>query len=65
MTKFPILKTSARFVQTTAEVCADYTCSLYRLQLKSPESTTYLSTHTHKSKYTYTPKQVRVLTTGD
>ena len=41
-TKFPILKTSAKSVQTTAEVCADYTCSLYRLQLKSPESTTYL-----------------------
>ena len=39
---FPKLKTSAKSVQTTAEVCADYTCSLYRLQLKSPESTTYL-----------------------
>ena len=39
---FPILETSAKSVQTTAEVCADYTCSLYRLQLKSPESTTYL-----------------------
>ena len=39
---FPILKTSAKSVQTTAEVCADYTCSLYRLQLKSPESTMYL-----------------------
>ena len=38
----PKLKTSAKAVQTTAEVCADYTCSLYRLQLKSPESTTYL-----------------------
>ena len=38
----PILKTSAKSVQTTAEVCADYTCSLYRLQLKSPESATYL-----------------------
>ena len=53
MTKFPILKTSARFVQTTAEVSRKY----YVL--------TNLSTHTHKSKYTYTPKQVRVLTTGD
>ena len=39
---FPILKTSAKSVQTTAEVCADYTCSLCRLQLKSPENTTYL-----------------------
>ncbi len=39
---FPKLKTSAKSVQTTAEVCADYTCSLYRLQLKSPKSTTYL-----------------------
>ena len=39
---FPKVKTSAKSVQTTAEVCADYTCSLYRLQLKSPESTTYL-----------------------
>ena len=38
----PKLKTSAKSVQTTAEVCADYTCSLYRLQLKSPESITYL-----------------------
>ena len=38
----PKLKTSAKSVQTTAEVCADYTCSLCRLQLKSPESTTYL-----------------------
>ena len=38
----PKLKTSAKSVQTTAEVCADYTCSLYRLQLKSPENTTYL-----------------------
>ena len=35
---FPKLKTSAKSVQTSAEVCADYTCSLYRLQLKSPES---------------------------
>ena len=39
---FPKLKTSAKSVQTTAEVYTDYTCSLYRLQLKSPESTTYL-----------------------
>ena len=38
----PKLKTSARSVQTSAEVCADYGWSLYRLQLKSPESTTYL-----------------------
>ena len=42
MLALPKLKTSAKSVQTTAEVCADYTCSLYRLQLKSPESTTYL-----------------------
>ena len=39
---FPKLKTTAKSVQTSAEVCGDYTCSLYRLQLKSPESTTYL-----------------------
>ena len=38
----PILETSAKSVQTKAEVCTDYTCSLYRLHLKSPESTTYL-----------------------
>ena len=38
----PKVKTSAKSVQTTIEVCADYTCSLYRLQLKSLESTTYL-----------------------
>ena len=42
MLALPKLKTTAKSVQTTAEVCADYTCSLYRLQLKSPESTTYL-----------------------
>ena len=56
-----ILETTAKSVQTTAEVCADYTCSLYRLQLKSPESTTYLlkclrvltdvSTRTYRSEY--------------
>ena len=54
---FPILETSAKSVQTTAEVCADYTCSLYRLQLKSPESTTYLQFYvrvlTEISAYTY------------
>ena len=59
---FPKLKTSAKSVQTSAEVCADYTCSLYRLQLKSPESTTYLqfyvrvltlvSARIHFSEYT-------------
>ena len=27
-----ILETTAKSVQTTAEVCADYTCSLYRLR---------------------------------
>ena len=42
MLTLPKVKTSAKSVQTTAEVCADYTCSLYRLQLKSLESTTYL-----------------------
>jgi len=29
---FPKLKTSAKSVQTTAEVCADYGWSLYRLR---------------------------------
>ena len=63
MNPLPILKTSAKSVQTTAEVCADYTCSLYRLQLKSPESTTYLqiyvrvlteiSTRTYRSVCVY------------
>ena len=38
----PKVKTSAKSVQTSAVVCTDYTCSLHRLQLKSPESTTYL-----------------------
>ena len=66
---FPILKTSAKSVQTTAEVCADYTCSLYRLQLKSPESTMYLriylralteiSTRTYLSVYVYLLQRVR------
>ena len=44
----PKLKTSAKSVQTTAEVCA---------QLKSPESTTYLQFYvrvlTEISAYTY------------
>ena len=31
----PILQTSAKSVQTTAEVCTDYTCSLHRLQLSA------------------------------
>ena len=64
---FPILKTSAKSVQTTAEVCADYTCSLYRLQLKSPESTMYLQIYlrrTHWNKYVYLLKYLRVLTTA-
>ena len=39
---FPKLKTSAKSVQTTRVVCTNYGWSLYRLQLKSPESTTYL-----------------------
>ena len=38
----PKLKTSAKSVQTTRVVCTNYGWSLYRLQLKSPESTTYL-----------------------
>ena len=38
----PILQTSAKYVQTTRVVCTNFSCSLYRLQLKSPESTTYL-----------------------
>ena len=69
MLALPKLKTSAKSVQTTAEVWRDYTCSLYRLQLKSPESTTYLqiyvralikiSTRKHFSKYAYLLKRVR------
>jgi len=38
----PKLKTSAKSVQTTRVVCTNYGWSLYRLQLKAPESTTYL-----------------------
>ena len=69
MFTLPKLKTSAKSVQTSAVVCADYTCSLYRLQLKSPESTTYLqiyvrvlteiSTCTHQSVYAHSLEQVR------
>ena len=33
----PILKTSAKSVQTTRVVSSNFSCSLYRLQLKSPE----------------------------
>ena len=42
MLTLPKVKTTAKSVQTTAEVCADYTCSLYRLQLKSLQDTTCL-----------------------
>ena len=38
----PKLKTSAKSVQTTRVVSSNFSRSLYRLQLKSPESTTYL-----------------------
>ena len=31
----PNLQTSAKSVQTTAEVCTDYTCSLQKLQLSA------------------------------
>ena len=34
---FPILKTSAKSVQTTRVVSSNFSCSLYRLRLKSPE----------------------------
>ena len=33
----PILKTSAKSVQTTRVVSSYFSCSLFRLQLKSPE----------------------------
>ena len=36
------LKTSAKSVQTTRVVSSNFSRSLYRLQLKSPESITYL-----------------------
>ena len=42
MLALPKLKTSAKSVQTTRVVYTNFSCSLYRLQLKSPESTTYL-----------------------
>ncbi len=42
MLALPILKTSAKFVETTRVVCTDFSRSLYRLQLKSAKSTTYL-----------------------
>ncbi len=42
MLALPKLKTTAKSVQTTRVVCTNFSCSLYRLQLKSPESTTYL-----------------------
>ena len=41
---FPILETSAKSVQTTAEVCADYTCSLQKVL------------RTYKFKYVYSLK---------
>jgi len=42
MLALPKLKTSAKSVQTTRVVCINFSRSLYRLRLKSPESTTYL-----------------------
>ena len=44
----PKLKTSAKSVQTTAEVCADYTCSLQKVL------------RTYKLRYAHSLKQVRV-----
>ena len=49
MLAFPILKTSAKSVQTTAEVSKKY----YVL--------TNLSTRTYENKYTYLQKYLRVL----
>ena len=34
---FPKLKTSGKSVQTTRVVSSNFSCSLYRLRLKSPE----------------------------
>ena len=56
MTKFPILKTSAKSVQTTAEVCADYTCSLYSLR-----RVLNLGMRKLQNEYAYSLKYLRVL----
>ncbi len=42
MFALPKVKTSAKSVQTTRVVSSNFSRSLYRLQLKSPESTMYL-----------------------
>ena len=69
---FPKLKTSAKSVQTTRVVSSNFSCSLYRLRLKSPERyaqvriylrvLTETSTRTYYNEYTYLFQQVRVLT---
>ena len=50
MHSLPILKTSAKSVQTTAEVCADYSWSLQKVL------------RTYEFKYAHLPKCLRVLT---
>ena len=42
----PILETSAKSVQTSAVVCTDYTCSLYR-----PRRVLNLGVRKHRNKY--------------
>ena len=69
---FPKLKTSGKSVQTTRVVSSNFSCSLYRLRLKSPERyaqvriylrvLTETSTRTYYNEYTYLFQQVRVLT---
>ena len=59
---FPILKTSAKSVQTTAEVCADYSWSLQKV-LRTYEFIydvlTEISTRTYWSVYVYLLQRVR------
>ena len=42
----PILQTSVKSVQTTAEVCTDYTCSLH-----GPRRVLHLGVRKHRNKY--------------
>ena len=57
----PILKTSAKSVQTSAVVCTDYTCSLHRLR-----RVLNLGARKHRNKYdvlteVFTRKYLHVL----
>ena len=69
-TRRSLCRLQLKFVQTTAEVCTDYSWSLYRLQLKFVQTTAEVCTdyswslqkvlRTYKFNYVYSLKCLRV-----